>query len=54
MDVDQYLRKMGYEGKGRPGVDLATLENLQQLHQANIPYENLDAVLGKNKIVLKL
>ena len=45
MDLDRYLRRIGFEG--RPAPDLATLVRLQALHVAAIPFENLAALAGE-------
>ena len=45
MDLDGYLRRIGFEG--RPAPDLTTLARLQALHVAAIPFENLAALAGE-------
>ncbi len=40
-----YLGRIGYSGTA--AVDYATLAQLQRLHLAAIPFENLDALLGR-------
>src|SRR5947207_333490 len=44
MDLDRYLRRIGFEG--RPAPDPATLARIQALHVAAIPFENLAALSG--------
>lgn len=46
MQVEQYLQRIGF--KGRPQVDLDTLQRLHRGHVLNIPYENLDVLFGRN------
>src|SRR5262245_51810376 len=45
MNLSDYLARIGYQGT--PRADLATLAQLQRLHLAAIPYENLDVQLGR-------
>ena len=45
MNLDAYFRRIGYSGRAAP--DLATLEDLQALHVAAIPFENLSALMGE-------
>jgi N-hydroxyarylamine O-acetyltransferase len=45
LDLDAYLTRIGWRG---PLVsDLATLAGLLDRHMSNIPFENLDVLLGK-------
>lgn len=41
-DLDQYLRRIGWEGERR--ADLATLRGVHLAHMRGIPFENLDAL----------
>jgi N-hydroxyarylamine O-acetyltransferase len=45
MDVDAYLRRIGFAGAVRP--DLATLRQLVLHHVCAIPFENLDPFVGR-------
>ncbi|MFQ5671730.1 MAG: arylamine N-acetyltransferase [Nitrospinales bacterium] len=45
LDVDAYLRRIGFEG--RPHPSLETLEKLHLGHAFHIPFENLDIRLGR-------
>jgi N-hydroxyarylamine O-acetyltransferase len=45
LDVDRYLRRVGYDGDRSPTAD--TLHRLHRAHVAAIPFENLDVVLGR-------
>ncbi len=45
MDLQAYLDRIGFEGA--PRADLDTLKRLHRRHLNAIPYENLDAVLGR-------
>lgn len=45
LDLDAYLRRIGYEGPRTP--TLATLRALQLHHPRAIPFENLDTLLGR-------
>lgn len=49
LDVDAYLRRIGFEG--RPDASAETLKKLHLGHAFHIPFENLDIHLGR-KIVL--
>ncbi len=44
LDLDAYLRRVGWRGPARP--DLDTLRGLVAAHLAAIPFENLDPFLG--------
>lgn len=44
MDVDGYLRRIGYDGPREPTS--TTLRNLHRQHLFNVPFENLDVPLG--------
>ncbi|MFE6176021.1 arylamine N-acetyltransferase [Streptomyces sp. NPDC056464] len=41
-DLDEYLRRIGWEGE--PRADLATLRSVHLAHLRGIPFENLDAL----------
>ncbi len=45
IDLDAYLRRIGFEGRAAP--DLETLAALHLLHPQAIPFENLDPFLGR-------
>lgn len=45
MDLDRYLRRIGYAGGAR--ADLETLRAIHACHAASIPFENLSAFLGE-------
>jgi len=45
LDVDAYLRRVGYAGDTAPTAE--TLAALHRAHLAAIPFENLDIVLGR-------
>lgn len=45
MDVEAYLRRIGYEGEAKPGLE--TLRALHRAHVAAIPFENLEIMLGR-------
>lgn len=45
LDLDAYLRRIGYDGPRAP--TLATLRALQLHHPRAIPFENLDTLLGR-------
>ena len=45
IDLDAYLRRIGYDGRREP--TLAVLSALHALHPAVIPFENLDPLLGR-------
>ena len=45
LDLDRYLARIGYRGSPRP--DLETLRALAALHPAAIPFEAIDALLGR-------
>lgn len=47
--LDQYCRRIGFDGS--PRADLATLQRLHALHPQAIPFENLDAWLGRPVIL---
>jgi N-hydroxyarylamine O-acetyltransferase len=45
LDLDAYIRRIGYAGPREPS--LATLSGLHEAHEAAIPFENLDILLGQ-------
>lgn len=45
LDLDAYLRRIGFEGT--PRADLATLRKLHELHPVAIPFENLTTLMGR-------
>lgn len=45
LDLKAYLRRIGYTGVLRPGVE--TLRGLHRAHISVIPFENLDLLLGR-------
>lgn len=45
LDLDAYLTKIGYGGGRGPTAE--TLRALQRAHVTSIPFENLDALLGR-------
>ena len=45
IDLDAYFRRIGHAGPTKP--TLATLAALQAAHVAQIPFENLDPLLGR-------
>jgi N-hydroxyarylamine O-acetyltransferase len=45
LDLDAYLRRVGYSGARDPTA--AVLEALHRAHAAAIPFENLDILLGR-------
>ncbi|GAA0596462.1 arylamine N-acetyltransferase family protein [Streptomyces crystallinus] len=45
LDLDAYLARTGYEGERAP--TLAALRGLQRAHVTSIPFENVNALLGK-------
>lgn len=45
IDVPAYLERIGYTGSTEPTLE--TLKALQRAHILNIPFENLDIVLGR-------
>lgn len=45
LDLDRYFARIGYRGSPRP--DLETLRALALLHPAAIPFEAIDALLGR-------
>ncbi|MFI6645116.1 arylamine N-acetyltransferase [Streptomyces sp. NPDC050504] len=50
LDLDAYLRRIGYGGNGgaeEPVPDLETLRALHRAHVAAIPFENLEVALGR-------
>ena len=49
LDLQAYLDRIGYRGSLAP--DLGTLEALQRLHLASIPFENLDILLGRRVLL---
>ncbi len=44
-DLNAYFARIGYRGAAEPTLDV--LRNLVTAHTRNIPYENLDPVLGR-------
>ncbi len=44
MDVDAYLRRIGYDGPREPSIE--TLRSLHRRHLYSVPFENLDIDLG--------
>ena len=44
MDVEAYLRRIGYDGPRDPSA--STLRDLQRHHLFRVPFENLDIALG--------
>lgn len=44
MDVHEYLKRIGFEGK--PDGSAESLGKLQELHLQAVPYENLDIIQG--------
>lgn len=44
MDVEAYLRRIGYDGPRNPSA--VTLRNLHRQHLFTVPFENLDIALG--------
>lgn len=49
MNVDAYLRRIGYGGSRRP--DTGTLCNLHHAHMLSVPFENLDIHLGRTIVL---
>jgi N-hydroxyarylamine O-acetyltransferase len=45
LDLDAYLRRIGYEGPRVP--TRAVLEEVHEAHATHIPFENLDVLLGR-------
>src|SRR4051812_18295608 len=45
VDIDAYLRRIGYEGGCAPTLD--TLRAVILRHTESIPFENLDPLLGR-------
>jgi N-hydroxyarylamine O-acetyltransferase len=45
VDLDAYFARIGYSGPAEPSLE--TLRALQALHPAAIPFENLDALVGR-------
>lgn len=45
LNIDAYLHRIKYTGK--PQVCFETLNNLHILHVLNIPFENLDVIMGR-------
>ncbi|MFS8103095.1 arylamine N-acetyltransferase [Lentzea alba] len=52
VDLDAYLRRVGYEGD--VAADLSTLRRLHTAHVDAIPFDNLDALLGRTAVPLDL
>ncbi|MEU4805001.1 arylamine N-acetyltransferase [Actinosynnema sp. NPDC023587] len=52
VDLDAYLTRVGYLGDVAP--DLATLRGLHVAHVDAIPFDNLDALLGRTAVPLDL
>ena len=44
MDVDAYLRRIGYDGPRQPSLEV--LRGLHRSHLYSVPFENLDIALG--------
>ena len=51
MDIEAYLRRIGFSGALR--TDLDTLARLHRAHLRAVPYENLDVQLGR-KVTIEL
>jgi N-hydroxyarylamine O-acetyltransferase len=49
LDIEAYLRRIGYRGSRTPTLEV--LRNLHRQHLLSVPFENLDIHLGR-KIVL--
>ncbi|CAE6952291.1 Arylamine N-acetyltransferase [Paraburkholderia nemoris] len=47
IDLRAYFDRIRYKNPGVPGATLETLEALHALHPQAIPFENLDALLGR-------
>ncbi|MCX5386112.1 arylamine N-acetyltransferase [Streptomyces sp. NBC_00083] len=45
VDLDAYFRRIGYDGDASPTLD--TLRELHRAHVTTIPFENLNAALGR-------
>jgi N-hydroxyarylamine O-acetyltransferase len=45
VQVDAYLKRIGYEGSRQPTV--GTLRRLHRAHLLTVPFENLDVLLGR-------
>jgi len=52
VDLEAYLARVGYQGDVAP--DLATLRGLHTAHVDAIPFDNLDALLGRTEVPLDL
>ncbi|MCS7476996.1 arylamine N-acetyltransferase [Umezawaea endophytica] len=52
VDLDAYLTRVGYQEDVAP--DLATLRGLHTAHVDAIPFDNLDALLGRTAVPLDL
>ncbi len=52
VDLDAYLTRVGYEGD--VAADLSTLRRLHTAHVDAIPFDNLDALLGRAAVPLDL
>lgn len=52
VDLDAYLTRVGYQGDVAP--DLSTLRGLHAAHVDAIPFDNLDALLGRTAVPLDL
>ncbi|MEV6237506.1 arylamine N-acetyltransferase [Lentzea sp. NPDC051838] len=52
VDLDAYLTRVGYEGDVAP--DLSTLRRLHIAHVDAIPFDNLDALIGRTEVPLDL
>lgn len=50
MDVEAYLRRIGYQGSREPS--LATLRGLQQAHMRSVPFENIDIYFKRRRLDL--
>jgi N-hydroxyarylamine O-acetyltransferase len=52
VDLDAYLARVGHQGPVAPDID--TLRALQGAHVDAIPFDNLDALLGRAEVPLDL
>lgn len=52
VDLDAYLARVGFEGEVK--ADLATLRGLHTAHVDAIPFDNLDALLGRTEVPLDI
>lgn len=51
LEVDSYLKRIGFEGT--PKIDIDTLARLQYQHLHTVPYENID-ILNKKRISMEI